>query len=77
MPRVKMMKKILSLAILVAGLTSCHMEADEYSDQQIFYGEPLVKIEKNIENKAPNNGFIYDPEKSDCYDCEDEYYEVY
>lgn len=63
------MKKILALLVIAASLTSCHMEADKYSDQKIFYGEPLVKFEKNIDDKAPNNGFIYDPENSDCYDC--------
>ena len=65
-----MKKKILIPAILLFALTSCHMEPDKYSDQQIFYGETLITTQTDKENTERNNSFIYNPYKSDEYNLE-------
>ncbi len=45
------------------------MEPDQYSGQKIFYGETLITNKADRENTERNNSFIYNPDKSDCYDC--------
>ncbi len=67
------MKKIF-IMLFVLLLSSCSMQADKKSDQEIFYGDKLIEIREIPKAKKINSSFIYNYEDEhknldDCSDC--------
>lgn len=67
------MKKIF-IILFIFLFSSCKMQTDEKSDQEIFYGDKLIEIREIPKAKKINSSFIYnyqDDHKNldDCIDC--------
>lgn len=69
------MKKIFIIAVMALGLSSCTMQEDNYSNQQIFYGDKLIKARGLRDSEKEENGFIYNHDKDydECKDCQNLY----
>ena len=67
------MKKIF-IILFIFLFSSCKMQTDEKSDQEIFYGDKLIETREIPKAKKINSSFIYnyqDDHKNldDCEDC--------
>lgn len=73
------MKKIF-IILFIFLFSSCKMQADEKSDQEIFYGDKLIEIKEIPDEKKINSSFIYNYDDAckdfeeymnldDCIDC--------
>lgn len=69
------MKKVILIAVMVLGLSSCTMQEDNNSGQQMFYGDKLIKARGLRDTEKEENGFIYNHDKDydECEDCQNLY----
>ena len=58
------MKKILLAVAMVLSLSSCAMAPDEYTGQELIYGDKLIESREIPEFKRINSSFTY----KDSYD---------
>ena len=60
---------------MILGLSSCTMQEDNYSDQQMIYGDKLIKARGLKDKEKEENGFIYEHDKNyeDCQDLQNLY----